>query len=140
LDIDPPIELLIDDKMCAISKIENDVTDHSLILLAGCSFSAKARLGIQPSVGAQVMYWGNPYLFEDMLRIGYIAKKENGSLFLDINGYKGDSGSAVFDSSGKIVGVLSYGYTIRAFTIAEATPFTFTRKQYDIMGVSPPSP
>lgn len=137
---DGPIDLQVDGKVCKIERAEKDVTDHVLVMTKECNFSRKATIGVQPKVGTRVFYWGNPFLFEDMLRIGYVAKVENSSLLLDINGYNGDSGSAIFTANGKIVGVVNYGYTRRAFSIVEATPFTFTRKQYRDMGVEPPYP
>lgn len=68
--------------------------------------------------GDQFFIFGNPgharekVIYHDFLRRGYVSgvknDKDYGDLnFLDMNGYYGDSGSALFNSSGAIVGMIN---------------------------------
>lgn len=63
----------------------------------------------QPEQGATVYYWGNPVGLPDVYRRGYVAGYNQGRILVDIEIGQGDSGAAVFDEHGRVVGVVS-GY------------------------------
>lgn len=76
-------------------------------------FSAWAQWSDRkPEQGDRIYYWGNPSGLPDMLRRGYIAGFRAESILADVEVGQGDSGAAVFDEDGRIVGVVSgYGMT-----------------------------
>lgn len=119
----PTDEMDIDDhEDVKILGIRRDGADHT-IYTVDMSFSNYARVSDRlPEVGEEVFIFGNPGGVSDVLRKGYIAKVEPpsksifggrhpGILILDLNGYYGDSGAAIFDAQGSIVGVISVSHT-----------------------------
>ena len=63
----------------------------------------------KPEQGDPIYYWGNPSGMPDIVRYGYIAGFLNGQILVDVEVGKGDSGAAVFDRYGRVIGVVS-GY------------------------------
>jgi hypothetical protein len=63
----------------------------------------------KPEQSDPVYYWGNPLGMPDIVRYGYIAGFLNGQILVDVEVGKGDSGAAVFDRDGRVIGVVS-GY------------------------------
>jgi hypothetical protein len=49
----------------------------------------------------------------------------------DINGWHGDSGSAIFDKHGKIVAVTSLGFADGAFSMIGTFKIAFTKQQLE---------
>ena len=104
--------------------IMRDGLDHS-ILLVGTTFKDYADFSeSRIQVGDDIFLFGNPGALNDVLRKGYVAKvapnpkdvnpvafKFIGPQILlnyyDFNGWFGDSGAAVFNSDGEIIGVVS---------------------------------
>lgn len=65
-----------------------------------------------PLQGESIYYWGNPSGLPDIYRIGYVAGFRGDAILADVEVGQGDSGAAVFDRSGRIVGIVSgYGLT-----------------------------
>lgn len=60
-----------------------------------------------PVQGERIRYYGNPLGMADMYREGYIAGTHKGEWLADVEIAPGDSGAAVFDSQGRIIGVVS---------------------------------
>jgi len=63
----------------------------------------------KPKQGDPIYYWGNPSGMPDIVRYGYIAGFLDGQILVDVEVGKGDSGAAVFDRDGRVIGVVS-GY------------------------------
>lgn len=63
----------------------------------------------KPEQGDPIYYWGNPSGMPDIVRYGYIAGFIDGRILVDVEVGKGDSGAAVFDRDGRVIGVVS-GY------------------------------
>jgi V8-like Glu-specific endopeptidase len=137
----PPTSVLVDGYKVYIEAIVDDGADHALVKVI-FNFKDHATLGTPPAVGGKVHYWGNAAKQTNTYREGYVASYRHGDMLMDINGFFGDSGSGIFDGSGKVVGVISFisphksqGLT---FSLMGAYPLEFTPLQYSMMGVSPP--
>lgn len=60
-----------------------------------------------PVQGEPIHYYGNPLGMADIYRQGYMAGRLRDSWLADVEIAPGDSGAAVFDSQGRIIGVVS---------------------------------
>lgn len=89
--------------------VANDGADHVLVSVDK-PFKRWARMGHKPAQGAVVFVHGNPNGIKDMLRVGRVAGWDGDLMALDLLGWFGDSGAAVFDENGLIVGVVSRMY------------------------------
>lgn len=102
--------LSVNGKPVEVLKRFDDGRDHT-ILIVDEEFNVWSRVGDKPRQGDKVFVYGNPGMFRDMYREGIVS----GSVVLDgqrvtaydLNGWFGDSGSAIFDQEGYIVGVTS---------------------------------
>lgn len=77
-----------------------------VILRVDIAFPHAASFGPKPMQGQRVHYIGNagtPKLF----RAGHVAAITSQTVILDVNGYMGDSGAAVFNGEGQIIAVVS---------------------------------
>jgi len=94
-----------------------DDYDHTIYLLAGPAFMDIAPIGGSGHVGESIFIVGNPNGLQHIFRRGSVAgympvsfwegEDGDGMVLYDINGFFGDSGAAVFDESGNIIGVIS---------------------------------
>ncbi len=120
-----------------------DGLDHTIILVR---HTFATYVDIAPSTLLQeadpVFVFGNPGSFSDVYRAGYVAgfmkpdppdsaldallrgKEHHGNdnvrvTLYDLNGFFGDSGSALFNSAGQVVGVTSFisGESAQGFTL-----------------------
>jgi hypothetical protein len=100
-----------------ITRIVRDNFDHSILYLKDVTFKVWAEFDKEGQIGDDVFIFGNPGHFDDLLRKGYIAghapfhiEEVNLDIpitLLDLNGFFGDSGSGVFNTNGKLIGVVS---------------------------------
>jgi hypothetical protein len=96
-----------------IDRIIRDDADHSIYLLSGITFEhyTAVYLDYKPVVGEQVFFFGNPGVWSDLYREGYVAghtERDNvDTLLVNVNGWHGDSGAGLFTVSGKLIGVIS---------------------------------
>lgn len=90
-------------------EIISDGSDHSFILLDSPSnvFVLWATLGPDLVEGQNFEYWGNPAGLPGVYRRGYVVKRTDKELYLDVNGFHGDSGAGIFDERGRLVGMVS---------------------------------
>jgi hypothetical protein len=86
------------------------------------TFESWAPLGPLPKVGDEVFFFGNVSILRGALRRGYVSAIQDGWLVVDINAGKGDSGAAVFNAKGQIIGVISGGHAYDRFTITLVQP------------------
>lgn len=102
--------LAIDGKPVKVVKIILDHRDHALVTVSR-TFKRWARIGKPPVQGDTVFIIGNPGQLRDMYRKGYVSGVQtigrNAWMLIDLNAYFGDSGSGIFDDSGRVVGVIS---------------------------------
>ncbi len=98
--------------------IEMDYRDH--LLVSTCqSYSHTAKLAPLPKVGEHVFVWGHPDGWPLMYREGAVAgaypqeeawnETPAGAIttFYDFNLWHGDSGSAIYNEDGEVVGMVS---------------------------------
>lgn len=134
---DWPYTLTIHGQPVAVKRVMLDGHDH-IILFVGMRFgtwSQHAHFGTQ---GDPVYIIGNPGDLTEQFRHGYIAGQiaVRGELAdsYDLRIFPGDSGSGIFDASGRLIGVVSFIYTMEnetgQLTIAGSFPMAFTAKQW----------
>jgi len=105
-----------------IQGVIRDGYDHTIYLVSGTFKHYAEFSSARTNVGDDVFLFGNPGELSDILRKGYIAKAPLDNvtaiqrMFLgpiadqvtyDFNGFFGDSGAAIFNSTGEIIGVVS---------------------------------
>lgn len=132
-------QLTANGQVCNVRLIVKDKTDHALVRVSGCRFTKFARMGRTPKQGDQVFVWGNPGMFKDLLRFGSIAgyqydEGQNAlTTLVDINGFFGDSGAAIFNRRGQVVGQVSVGTF--PYKLMGSYDWTFTRAQLKAAGI-----
>lgn len=130
--------IIIDGKPATIERVLQDGNDHALVVLGGITLTNFATMGPPPREGDNVHYWGNPHIFSMLLRRGYVSGFEGGiNTLYDINGYRGDSGSGVFDEKARLTGVISYIHFADSFSMMGSYPLNFTKEQLASIGLAP---
>lgn len=124
----------IDGKPAKVLEKVEDGQDHAIIRVdrrfrVWTGYIAKAYRG------DSVTWTGNPQHIVGVVRRGYVAKVYgDGELLLDAAATGGDSGSGIFNSEGRLIGVLSGAYTwthgSAVFSLIFCKPIKFTRKQW----------
>lgn len=87
-------------------EIVKDGKDHALVRV-NVNFKRWARMGPRPVQGDRLRWFGNPAGEYDVYREGYVARTNGEETWLDARGFSGDSGSGLFDSAGRVTGVLT---------------------------------
>lgn len=116
----------IDGERAGFALLADDGKDHVMVRVT-VRRSQWAVQGRKPRQGDQVFKHGNPLGLKNVLIVGRVAGwLDNGAMLLDMSGYKGDSGSALFDRRGRIVGVVSAIGGAQAFYLLIAFPLEFS--------------
>ncbi len=85
-----------------------DGFDHSIYILTGTAFKDYAVIATdEVDVADDLFIFGNPADMEDQFRRGYITSVSEEMFTIDVNGFFGDSGAALFNTKGQIIGVVS---------------------------------
>lgn len=106
-------DIRVDGMVAHVDKYIYDTADHEILLMSGITFPVFVHLADRPlEQGDEVLIWGNPAKHRDYLRRGYVVAINNEPDYgteavLDLNGFFGDSGSAVFDEWGNVMSVTS---------------------------------
>lgn len=87
--------------------IGKDKRDTLTLRVTGITFAYWARMGPALTQGAQVRWWGSPAGMTDIYREGYVARVLTNEVLIDAIAFGGDSGSGIFDSQGRLIGVLT---------------------------------
>jgi V8-like Glu-specific endopeptidase len=147
--LDTTVSIDVDDRVAVIKKQIHDTGD-STFLVVDITFKTWAGMRRSPlQMGETVVILGNPGPLHGILRLGYYAGVDTVDLPLPDSeetlrtqvaffGYMtagGDSGSAIFDAKGRVVGVNSGSYRLEGLSMAWARPFTFTKDQIREAGV-----
>lgn len=111
----------------------DDGDDHTLLVVTQ-TFRARAEIAPIPERGATVHIFGNPGELRGLYASGTVAGSYQADTLLELPIFYGDSGAAVLDAQGRIVGVIS---AIRALagagayvSWAEIKPLRFTAAQW----------
>ena len=112
---------------------QHDGKDHALLTL-DTTFPSYAPINYGGMAqGERVFMYGNPSGQNDMLRRGYVAGSVAQGTLLDLPVSQGDSGAAIFNERGEVVGVLT-GYTElqSGMQLAAVYPFTSPHEGWPI--------
>lgn len=128
-------EMTIDGKPALWTLIAKDAKDHALIHVDQRQ-SAVAQFGPKPKRGDVVIKYGHPMGLNGLVIYGRVAGyMGDGTMLVDSTGYRGDSGAAIFDERGRIVGVVSAIGGRDAFYLVAAFPLEFTAEDWARAGV-----
>jgi V8-like Glu-specific endopeptidase len=119
--IDSRLPMKVDGQDVTYTVKQDDGKDH-VVLTVNQVRTEFARIGEAPKTGDIVFIWGQPLGLENVLRYGRVAGKRGENTLLDLNAIQGDSGAAVFNRRGEIVGVISAVGGSGAFLLAIAYP------------------
>lgn len=138
--VSTPGRLLLDGVPVDVLEVATDGRDHVLIRV-DTTFKRWAELGKPPRPGDAVYVIGSPEGLKKILRLGYFvgqvdapspeaSVRANTDLF-DLEAGHGDSGAAIMDRKGRIIAVLTGGYTpTHDFRLIRAIPLGFTAEQW----------
>jgi len=128
--------IAIDGIQADVATVLRDEEDHSIYLLTGISFNTwyagNIPVDLPLSVGDDVVIFGNPGAFHDMLRRAYVSGSDGPGpsiLFLDGNINEGDSGAGVFNATGTLLGVISVKAMGDGIKFSGMYPMKFTEAQ-----------
>lgn len=99
--------LTVNGQPVTVVGIGRDSRDTLTLRVTGIRFAQWARLGPLPRQGARVRWWGSPLGVPDIYREGYVSGMSGGAMIVDATICKGDSGSGIFDTQGRVVGVVT---------------------------------
>lgn len=119
-----------------VLRIEFDAHD-GVILTTDLYFKHTATFGPRPVQGDVVFSHGNPATTPDILLVGRVAgwirayMGAPDTMLLDRNDWYGCSGAAVFDTEGRIVGVVNsiFPWPNEGWRLTAVYPLTFTAEQ-----------
>jgi len=130
----------IDGKPTRVLWIAQDGHDHTLVgqTIAFVHYVHHYAVGVQ---GEPVFVLGNPANDRDVYRKGYVSgpSKEGGQpvILYELPIFFGDSGAAIFDSDGRIVGVVAGLHVMTAegltLTFGVSRPLAFTASQWGLI-------
>lgn len=119
--------LTIDGQPAKILEVVKGGKDQ-VILRVDLTFRHAAPFGPKPLQGQRIHYIGNagtPKLY----RTGHVSAITEQTVILDVNGFMGDSGAAVFNEAGQIVGLVSGILVIDIFKMTACWHLGFTPAQ-----------
>lgn len=122
-----PSVIWLNGKKTAVKEILTDKNDHAIVLVE-TKFPYVATWGLPVKQREHVYFYGNPDGLLDLYREGVVSYVDaEGSMVLDINGWYGDSGSGVFDHTGKLVAVISRKHNTEGFRLLYTFAFAFDK-------------
>jgi hypothetical protein len=140
-----PKSMLVDGEACDVQAVLHDGNDHALVTVS-CYQRRIVHMGSPVMTGESVFVFGNPEGVTDQLRVGrasgyWTLPKEFWSdapvyrlqfQAFDFNGGPGDSGAAIFNDYGQIVGVVSIGtwFITAPVQFIGAYPLAFSDEQW----------
>ena len=77
-----------------------------LLTVAGVKYKTVAKFARDVVVGEYCFMWGSPLDFTDILRQGHVAGFYGENTVFDMTATHGDSGGAIFNGRGLIIGVV----------------------------------
>jgi hypothetical protein len=102
--------LTVNDQPVNVESYRDDGADHRVIVL-DTDFPPYAKFGKAPKQGDRAFMYGNPIGLRDVLRRGSVLGVSGYGYVLDITVGWGDSGAAVFNDRGEVIGVVKSIYS-----------------------------
>lgn len=124
--------IAVNGAIAKIQRIVKDDNDHALVIV-DITFDVVAKFGPEQKKSEDMHYWGNPGR-NMFYRRGYVTGMDENATYYDVNGYAGDSGAGVFDSKGRLVGVISFYTTVMPLFMG-SFPINFTEEQLQFVGI-----
>lgn len=84
-----------------------DRADTATYRVEGVTFKRWGRMGREPKPGDRIRFIGNPMGVKNVYREGYVVLVTPTQIAIDAIICKGDSGSALWDDKGRIVGIVN---------------------------------
>jgi hypothetical protein len=127
-------EIRVSGVMAAYVVLADDGNDHVLLRVTAKQ-GRIAKLGPKPEQGAVVFVHGNPSSYPDILRVGHVAGWHEGDMLIDCNNWYGDSGAAVFDADGRIVGTVNsmFPWPNQGWRLTRINAMRFTPAQWGLI-------
>ena len=98
--------LTVNGRPTKILAMVSDNHDHELVRIDRV-FTHIATFGPTPDPGDLVFMYGAPAGIQDQLQVGRVSGHRGKYTLYDVTSFLGDSGAAIFDEQGRIVGVVS---------------------------------
>lgn len=127
--LDKPVEIRFRGILYRITTMTHDGNDHVLIRVNG-DVAPYARKGGAPRVNQDVWIVGNPNGLAQTYRRAYVTKVDATAIYFDCQCWRGDSGAALFDATGRVIGVVSAGDNQGPYSMTVAFPLAFTKAQW----------
>jgi hypothetical protein len=124
-----PLVVSVDGQRVEVLERVSDGQDHVLVRVSA-TFDRWAAVGPKPVQGQSVRWIGQPGAMEDVYRLGYVAKVDGEAIYIDGASYRGDSGAGLFDSEGRVIGVLMGVGDMHTMQLTMAKPLAFTAAQW----------
>ena len=127
-------EIRVSGVSAAYVVLADDANDHVLIRVTAKQ-KQFAKMGPKPAQGAEVFVHGNPASYPDLLRVGHVAGWYQGDMLIDCNNWYGDSGAAVFDAQGRIVGTVNamFPWPNQGWRLTQVNAIRFTPEQWALI-------
>ena len=134
-----------------LRQIVNDGNDHSLVY-TDATYTDFAKIGPKMNVNDDIHYWGNASGSNNLYRRGYVVIAAYNFVGLDSNGFAGDSGAAIYNKDGQMVGIISdmaaasqirkdsAGITVVTLKYMLSLNFAFTAEDLVKVGLDPTDP
>lgn len=107
----------VNDRPVNVESIRHDGSDHAIVVV-DYGNTTWAKVATTPAIqGDPVFMYGNPVTKRDLFRRGYISGTDGLVVYVDMMIGHGDSGAAVFNRKGEVVGVVSGYASFRSFHI-----------------------
>lgn len=134
----PSEDIVVSGQSAKILDWVRDSTDHILLVVDRRSNHFAPISIIEPAIADRIFYVGNAGGVPQSYREGYVSQNFGNVIFLDANGWKGDSGAGVFNSNGYIVGTINfvYGNLDEGYWLMGVTRFSFEGKDLKRLGYS----
>lgn len=124
----------VDGKLCEVVKAVEDGNDHQFLIVKDCTFKVWVKFGPKPIVGETVFVYGDPEGFTGLLRFGTVAGFfGGGATVFDLTAGHGDSGGAIFNVRGQVIGMVSWGRPPLRVCVSPA--FKWTKAQLESVGL-----
>lgn len=117
-----------------VSKIIDDGSDNTIVIFEKPIFMKWAKINFNKpfNVTENIYYFGNVLNSGKVFRKGYTSFQLDSSVYYDVNGYYGDSGSCIYDQYNFCRAVISEMFITKDGHFKFLRSFNFKFKQKDL--------